>query len=117
MIDHSEDAGLLRRQRRFLEEIERSIREANRHILRERLPQLDQNRFVALADEVAQLRASYLQAALAGNRVADSGDGLRTLRGHREAYDEARHAFEALQRAIERGYIEIALRAETATHA
>lgn len=108
-MDHSDDAALLRRQRQFVDEVERSIRIANREIIHERIPQLDQQSFVELAQQVARLRASYLECALAGMRQDGTAVPVGELRQHREAYEEATHAFDALQRAIQRGYVEIGL--------
>ncbi|HUE97145.1 MAG TPA: hypothetical protein VMN39_10820 [Longimicrobiaceae bacterium] len=102
-----DDAALLRRQRQFLEEVERKIAEANREILQEHIPELNQARFVSLAKQVARLRAAYLQAALGAQDETDPETFVRELRSRREAYDEARDAFEALQRAIQRGYVDI----------
>lgn len=111
--DNMDDAVLLRKQRRFLEQIERSIREVNRRIIHERIPEVDQEGFVRFASQVALLRARYLQAALEAGIAApegvETGGWPAVLRQHREAYLEAREAFEALQRAIERGYVDMGL--------
>jgi len=107
-----EDTGLLRKQRQFLEQIERGIAEANREIIHERIPELDSQAFVSLALQVARLRARYLEAALERHDDEDGESAAawsRTLRERREAYEEAVGAFEALQRAIQRGYVDIGL--------
>lgn len=109
MSGYIDDAELLKRQRQFLDEIERSIRGANREILQEKIPELGQQSFVDLAHHVARLRATYLQAALAATADGDLSAWVGTLRQQREAYEEARNAFEALQRAIQRGYVDIGL--------
>jgi hypothetical protein len=110
MDEHTDDTALLRRQRTFIDEIERSIRSANREILHARIPELDQQSFVRMAHHVARLRASYLEAALAAEDDPDAAGWVSRLRDQREAYEEARDAFDALQRAIERGYVDIGLR-------
>lgn len=107
MLVPVDDAALLRRQRQFLEEVERKIAEANREILHERIPELNKDSFVDLAKHVARLRATYLQVALEGKEGEDANEFVQELRRRREAYDEARDAFEALQRAIQRGYVDI----------
>lgn len=111
MHGHDDDAALLRRQRQFLHEVEQSIREANRKIIHGQIPELNTERFVQFALVVARLRASYLQAALDVSRseggMEESVVAREALRDHRCAYEEARDAFEALQRAIERGYVDI----------
>ena len=113
MIVPVDDGELLRRQRHFLEQVERKIATVNREILHAQIPELDQASFVRLAEQVARLRAAYLQTALG---VAKNGESeaavVEELRRRREAYDEARLAFEALQRAIERGYVDIGKAAE-----
>lgn len=109
--ENGDDAALLRRQRLFLEEIERSVRESNRELIHDRIPVLDREGFVHFARVVARLRAAYLEAAFLASEhedLAQSQPGwVERLRGHREAYEEARLAFEALQRSIERGYVDI----------
>ena len=111
MFEDRDDAALARRQLQFLHEIEKSIRGANLEILHARIPELNKESIVQLAVVVAQLRASYLQGALQLARsdaaAEDWAEQVATLRLHREAYEEARDAFEALQRAIERGYVDV----------
>lgn len=107
-----DDAALLRKQRQFLEQIERSIREANRRIIHDRIPELDQEGFVRFAHHVARLRAAYLQEALEVGVAAGEDEPeawIDSLRRRREAYEEARDAFDALQRTIERGYVDMGL--------
>ena len=109
MQDPSDDAALLRRQHQFLHEIEQGIRQANREIIHARIPELDRERFLEFALMVARLRAGYLEEAL---RI-DAGDGetalesFALLRRKRQSYEEARDAFDALERAIQRGYVDI----------
>ena len=96
---------------RFLNEMEQGVRLANQEIIHERIPGLDKNTILALAVSVARLRASYLEAALkigsVGNGVPDAAM-VGDLRAKREAYEESRIAYEALHRAIEVGYIDVA---------
>lgn len=111
-FDMTADAALLRKQRQFLEQIERSIREANRGIIHDRIPEIGQEGFAGFARRVARLRAGYLQAALEAGAAMEEDDQapwVESLRRHREAYEEARDAFEALQHAIERGYVDMGL--------
>ena len=105
------DAALLRRQNQFLHEIEQGIRQANREIIHARIPELDRDRFLEFALLVARLRAGYLEAAL-GIASDDEGDtaleSFALVRRKRQAYEEAREAFDALERAIQRGYVDLA---------
>lgn len=106
----TDDEGLLRRQRHFLLGIDRDIRTINRRILHERLPDLDRSSVVDLAEKVAELRANYLALALELScRPLSEIDGadIRRVGEARGLYDEGRAAFSALERAIERGYIDL----------
>jgi hypothetical protein len=102
-----EDSAQLRKQQRFLHEVEVAIRDANRRIIHERVPDLDRQRFVTFATFVARLRADYLAEALALSQAADQAQAMEALRQRRRAFDEARDAFAALERAVERGYVDI----------
>lgn len=101
----SGDKEMLRRQHQVLEDIEQGIRLANREVLGQALPRLGRDHVLALAVAVAKLRGAYLEAAM--HLVRPAAGDLAGIRSKREAYDEARMAFEALERAIERGYIEL----------
>lgn len=105
-----EDSAQLRKQQRFMSEIEVAIRDANRKIIHERIPDLDRQRFVTFATFVAQLRAEYLALALSLQANAGEPAGqsaIDALRMRRRAYLEGREAFAALERAVERGYVDI----------
>lgn len=109
--DTMEDAAVLRRQRQFLHEVEQGIRTVNREVIHARIPQLTAESFERFARMVARLRAVYLEAAMV-LVSRDEVDGLSpaafaALRHHRESFEEARDAFDALQRAIERGYVDL----------
>ncbi|MBI3709097.1 MAG: hypothetical protein HY246_15680 [Proteobacteria bacterium] len=108
---HSEESVLLVAHHRFLEEVERAIQAANREIIHKQIPELNKDAFYRLAITVAQMRAYYLEAALRaasfGAAAPASAEAFAGLRAHREKYEEARQAFEALQRAIEQGYVDL----------
>lgn len=100
-----------REELRFLNEMEQGVRLANQEIIHERIPGLDKHTILALAVSVARLRASYLETALkVGSLGSDEPDKalVGELRNRREAFEEARIAYEALHRAIEVGYIDVA---------
>jgi hypothetical protein len=95
---------------KFKEGLDAVIMSANQEVLRNRLPELTRDSFTRLAVRVAELRGAYLAQAL---RLADAtgtpdAAAIADLRHAREAFDEMREAFEALERVIERGYIRIA---------
>jgi len=110
MSNHSDDYHDLVAQRRFLDEVENGIRMVNREIIHEKIPDLTKDRFLKFAVMVSRLRADYMAAAFelveASAQVPDD-DVMRGLKIKREKYDEAVHAFEALRRAIERGYVDV----------
>ena len=111
--DHSEDYKKTMNIKRFLNEIEQGIRIANREIIHSRLPTMNKNTILSFAVAIARLRANYLEATFnaAGQ---DNGEALTSaqindIRTHREAYEEAKSAFEALRYALEQGYVDINL--------
>ena len=59
---------------------------------------------------MAESRADYLAKALtfAGGAGRPNTAEIQELRQAREAYEELMRAFEAMERAIERGYTDIA---------
>ncbi len=102
-----EESTRIRKQQKFLQDVEHAITDANREILHAHIPDLDRASFVAFATRVAELRAEYLKAALSVSQGSDAVE-YTALRVRREAFEEAKAAFAALERAIERGYIDIA---------
>ena len=106
MADFSGDPEQLKAYRRFIEEIEMALRAANREIIGKQIPELDKESFFRLAVSVAKLRANYLKAVL-GVDWEDDGINIAAVQGKRAVYEEASKAFEALERTIERGYIDI----------
>lgn len=114
--EHSDDYKKLMDQKRFLNEIEQGIRIANREIIHSRIPALDKDTVLSFSVAIARLRARYLEAAF---RAAETDKGepldqseVNQLRTHREAYEEAKLAFEALRYAIEQGYVDVKLTGE-----
>ena len=107
-----EDEALALRQKQALAFLDKAIQPINREIIRKAMPGLNRDKYVEFAAVVAELRADYLAAAMAyfveqrrRQGEADSG-AVRALRDKREAYEEALHAYEALHRALERGYVD-----------
>jgi len=98
-------------RRRFLLEIEQAIRLSNREVIHERIPAISSDNILPFAVAVAKTRARYLEAAFKFANVdhSDNADSnaVGELKRHREVYEEARMAFEALHRAIEQGYVDL----------
>ena len=111
MSDKQEGSDFPDRQEKFLANVETMVRAANREIIHRHLPAFTADDVTRLAVAVAELRARYLAAArrlIEHERgVAPDTADMVQLAKAREMFDEAVHAFEALRRAIERGYVEI----------
>jgi hypothetical protein len=103
------DSKELAAQRQFLEQLEIAIALANREVIHKQIPNLNRETFQQLAVMVARFRANYLEAAIKLSASPGSCDAvcIADLKAKRELYDEGRAAFEALERAIERGYVDI----------
>lgn len=101
----------LKAHARFLSEVEQDIRTANTKIIHERIPALSREAIHAFAVTVGRLRARYLEAAfkLGIDEHGDPPDEqqVNELRRRRQMFEEARAAFDALQHAIGRGYIDV----------
>ena len=111
-MTHGDDYQALVEQKRFLVAVERGIRLANREIIHERISEITNKSFLAMAVMVSRFRATYLEAAqalAADIKATPSSQAITDLRVKREAYEEAAAAFEALKRAIEQGYVDVQL--------
>jgi len=101
----------LRKRQHLLMQIEQGIKVANRKVIDELIPPVTVESVMPLAISVARLRARYLAAAYQFAEK-EHGDALNeaevaSLSRHQEMYEAARDAFEALNIAIERGYIKV----------
>ena len=103
------DPKELAAQRQFMERLEMAVTVANREVIHKLIPNLNTETFQQLAVMVARLRAQYLEAAINLSRSANHADGalVDDLKAKRQLYEEGRAAFEALERAIERGYVDM----------
>jgi len=107
------DPGWYRAKKHLLDEIEQGIKVANRTLISRQLPMLTRDSFLRLAAVVASARAEYLGAAVGLGRGLDTIDRVTSLRLR---YEEATAAFDALVRAISRGYVDIADTEDDAAH-
>jgi hypothetical protein len=93
--------------KKMLAYLDKSIRLVNREIIHKQIPGLTRERFIELAASVAKLRADYLKSAMECFLEDDAASAdLDALREKRALYEEGVKAYEALHRAIERGYID-----------
>ena len=110
MPKHSDDYRQLMAQQKFLHDIEQGIRIANREIIHERLPTITGDMVLKFAVTVSKFRADYLESAfkmIAKDGSLPGGEVMTELSERREAYQLALNAFDALQKAIERGYVDL----------
>jgi hypothetical protein len=90
----------------FKEAMDRVIVDANRDSLRNL--RLSRDSFVRLAQVTAEARAAYVQKGIdIGSAKPPSREQIVALAEAREAFEEACAVFEALERIIERGYLEV----------
>ncbi len=106
-----DDETLLKRQRQFMQLVEQDIRTANRDAMQKAIPELTKESFMALARVVANHRAKYLKAAVLLSKQTPGTEEetrvLSSLPALSKAYEVSRDALAALERAIERGYVDI----------
>ena len=99
------------RSQHFLKEMEQAVQVANRKILSQRIPAITKENILPLSISVARLRGQYLAEAFK-LATTDAGDApnekeIEGLKFHREMYEEARLAYDALMHVIDRGYVEL----------
>lgn len=101
------DKEARRQLTQFMEHVELTVFQANKEVLHREIPHLDRESFIRFAVQVAESRARYVKHGLeitkAGHKA--SAAELDQLKGLRFAYEELLSAFEATQRVIERGYV------------
>jgi uncharacterized protein YjaG (DUF416 family) len=102
------DPHELQAHRHFMEQLEMAVALANREVIHQQIPNLDRGIFQTLAVMVARFRANYLEAAIKLSRSSTPDAALiEELKSKRELFEQGRAAFEALERAIERGYVDV----------
>lgn len=98
--------------RRFTIQLEEAIRAANLEVIGPLLPDINVESVLPIAVMTAKMRARYLAEAF---KLRDSlgEDGfprdeeIEKLKKFRLAYDEAQAVVQALEHAIERGYVPV----------
>jgi|GEM_PF-463989 len=106
------DSAFAQKRRRFLDGLERAIAEANREIIGTTLSAdpgsiLDADAFLRLAVRVAELRARYIAEGLAVAAGQPDPAAIERLARCRRAFEEMRLVFEATERVVERGYVDL----------
>jgi hypothetical protein len=104
----SDDTNKVRQQRLLFDQVDQAITDTNREVIHGLIPKLDKAVFLKMAKGVAQLRVKYIAA---GIQLAQTDSlkepQLQQLKTLREQFEEARAAFDAVKRAVSRGYIDI----------
>ncbi len=101
----------IRTSNRVLFMMETAVRQANRAILDPMVPELTPKSVQPIVDATARVRGEYLLALFKVAETAANGrpspEAVKHLRDLRVAYDEMTHAYQALEHAIERGYLSV----------
>lgn len=96
---------------RLILEIDKTIRELNRSVLNPAIPELTLEQLKPVIEMAAQARARYLRALLDLANVLGAAspttDQIAQLRDLREAYEELVNGAQALETAIQRGYLDV----------
>jgi len=108
MEDIMGEADKIKQQRMLFDQIDQAVTENNRDVIHGLIPKIDKAVFMKMAHGVAMLRVKYIAA---GIQLAQDDTlkepQLNQLRQLREQFEEARAAFDAVKRAVSRGYIDI----------
>jgi len=99
---------------RLLLELERQIREINRETINPVFPHIGIEDISPVMRMVANSRATYLKelfdiGEMSGEAIP-SPEQINKLRQLRETYEEMVHATQALETAIQRGYLDVKTR-------
>lgn len=97
--------------KRLLLEYERAMRDTNKAIINPQIAVLKVSDLEPVLAMVARARAAYLKSLFELADVCPSGlpdeSQVAELKTRRDAYDELLKASQALQTAIERGYLDV----------
>jgi len=95
---------------RLLLELEKIRRDVNREILNPAIPELSVEDFKPIVTMGARARLAYIRELLDIARLdpeMPSYDQIQMLKRQRETYDEIRAAVNALEAAIDQGYLDV----------
>ena len=96
---------------RLLLELDKTIREINRKVINPEIPELSLEDLCPVMELVAKARSNYLRELFDIASVVDGGmpshDQLKQLRYLRLAFEELREGSQALETAIQRGYLDV----------
>ncbi|WP_135076410.1 hypothetical protein [Terasakiella sp. SH-1] len=92
-------------------QMDKALREVNREVINPDVPELTLHKIEPIFRLVAKARAAYLKELFEVTKIC--GDDLpnpeqvKQLKQHRKAFEELRHASQALETAIEAGYLDV----------
>lgn len=96
---------------RLLLELEQAIRTINQDVINPEIPELTIKKLCPALKMVAKARARYLQALLEiaeqSEDTIPNPDQIDRLRHLRVAYDECVAGVQALETAVQRGYLDV----------
>ncbi|WOJ94715.1 hypothetical protein R0135_05990 [Congregibacter variabilis] len=95
---------------RLLLELEKIRRDVNREIMNPAIPELSVDAIRPVITMAARARLSYLQELIDISKISPempSHEQISMLARQREAYEELRAAVNALETAIDRGYLDV----------
>lgn len=104
-----DDMKELRLQKQFTDQIDQIVHATNREVINAVVPRLDRDTFAKMAKGVALQRVKYIAAAIQLSTQPFSAEQATQLKQMRENFEESRSAFDAVKRAIVRGYIDLAV--------
>ena len=91
--------------------LDKTIREVNQEVINPEIPELTMADIEPVLRLVAKSRAAYLkklfQVTLKAGKGLPSAETIDDLAEYRESYEELLKATQALETAIERGYLDV----------
>ncbi|WP_439101794.1 hypothetical protein [Congregibacter sp.] len=96
--------------KRLLLELEKIRRDVNREIMNPAIPELSVEDIRPVITMASRARLSYLQELIDISKISreiPSHEQISMLARRREAYEELRAAVNALETAIDRGYLDV----------
>jgi len=98
----------IEQNRRLLLELEKYRNDVNKETINAGIDDLNLDRLKPIVDMVAKSRAAYIGELMSlANEATDKGPNIDRLKARREEFMELVEATNALETAIERGYVDI----------
>lgn len=98
----------IEQNRRLILELERYRNDANKATINASIDDLNLDKLKPVVDMVAKSRAAYIGELMKlANETTDKGPNVERLKARREEFMELVEATNALETAIERGYVDM----------